>query len=79
MGSKGLWLALISQFDYPIRIRAARAAAAAAGLLLLLGGSSVQELSYTREGATQEGNLHPHWNVHSKHNTGRTHAHKRTS
>eukprot|EP00983_Pelagomonas_calceolata_P007662 248669-Pelagomonas_calceolata.AAC.2 len=59
MGSKGLWLAFISQFNYPIRIRAARAraaaAAAAAGLLLLLEGSSVQELSYTREGATQRG------------------------
>eukprot|EP00983_Pelagomonas_calceolata_P028381 888944-Pelagomonas_calceolata.AAC.1 len=60
MGSKGLWLASISWFDYPIRIRAARAAAAAgaAGLLLLLEGISVQEWSYTREGATQEGNMH---------------------
>eukprot|EP00983_Pelagomonas_calceolata_P057925 1145277-Pelagomonas_calceolata.AAC.4 len=30
MGSMGLWLAFISQFEYPIRILAAAAAAAAA-------------------------------------------------
>eukprot|EP00983_Pelagomonas_calceolata_P127768 1161443-Pelagomonas_calceolata.AAC.1 len=88
---KGLWLALISQFEYPIRILAARAAVAADGdgdawklccwTVAATGEdrrSSVQEWSYTREGATKEGNVHPNWNVHSKHNIDRVRTHKRT-
>eukprot|EP00983_Pelagomonas_calceolata_P100775 1158610-Pelagomonas_calceolata.AAC.10 len=80
------------KFEYPIRILAARAAVAAAAAaadgdawklccwtIAATGGdwrSSVQEWNYTREGTTQEGNVHPHWNMHSTHNTGRARAHK---
>eukprot|EP00983_Pelagomonas_calceolata_P069063 1150214-Pelagomonas_calceolata.AAC.1 len=74
MGSKDLWLALISQFEYPIRILAARAAVAVA----VATAADDDGVEFHRKGATQEGNVHPHWNVHSKHNTGRTLAHKRT-
>eukprot|EP00983_Pelagomonas_calceolata_P025937 813082-Pelagomonas_calceolata.AAC.3 len=63
MGSMGLWLAFISQFEYPTRILAAAAAAAAAPVpdadadawklccwTVAAGGdwrSAVQEWSYT--------------------------------
>eukprot|EP00983_Pelagomonas_calceolata_P017568 550678-Pelagomonas_calceolata.AAC.1 len=88
MGSIDLWLAIIFQCEYPIQTLAAAAlAAGAAGAadadacklccwtIAAIGGdwrSSVQKWSYTREGATQEGN------VHSKRNTGRACAQKNT-
>eukprot|EP00983_Pelagomonas_calceolata_P070659 1150870-Pelagomonas_calceolata.AAC.9 len=68
MGSKGLWLALIPQFDYPIR--AARAAAdadadgdvaAAAGVFLLLEGTG----ALFRSGVTQEREPQRHTNAHT--------------
>eukprot|EP00983_Pelagomonas_calceolata_P127100 1161368-Pelagomonas_calceolata.AAC.6 len=53
MGSIGLWLVLISQFEYPIRTLAAGAGAGAAdaGVLLLLEGTGG---ALFRSGVTQE-------------------------